>query len=148
MMKILLTSPFLVGSFLTGALVGGFSSNTDDHLATVTTNQAPQWALREVKEKDGSWSVGRMRPDGTKEGLWQQFGANGWQEAEGEWKNGKQEGRWTYWHKNGQKWEEGEYKNGKEEGRWTYWNENGTIIDLFSGIYKAGKKVAPLPKKK
>lgn len=54
----------------------------------------------------------------------------------------------TYWHDNGQKWSEGEYKNEKLEGLFTSWNADGSINYAWSGIYKAGKKVAPLPKKK
>ena len=176
------TSSFLVGSLLAGSFVGGFTSNTDGHLATVTTNQAPQWALREVKNKDGSWSVGRTRPgpdkwvrwfgtDNRKEGVWQEFYANGWQKSEGEYKNGKWEGPWPAWHDNGLKSKEGKMKNGKPEGRtftWynngqkqsdgeckngkpegpiTVWYKNGSINTKESGIYKAGKRVAPLPKK-
>jgi antitoxin component YwqK of YwqJK toxin-antitoxin module len=58
-----------------------------------------------------------------------------------------QEGRWTFWHANGQKSSEGAYENGKLEGRWTNWHENGSIDHRYSGIYKAGRKIAPLPKK-
>ena len=38
-------------------------------------------------------------------------------------------------------------QNGKREGRWTDWNEDGSIDHELSGIYNAGEKVAPLPKK-
>ena len=66
----------------------------------------------------------------------------------GGWKDGKQGGRWTNWYANGQKAAEGAYKNGEKEGRWTVWWPNGSINSVFkgSGVYKAGKKVAPLPK--
>lgn len=55
---------------------------------------------------------------------------------------------WTFWYDDDQKEWEGKYKNGKPEGRWTYWNESGVIYPVRSGIYKDGKKNAPLPKKK
>jgi len=45
---------------------------------------------------------------------------------------------------NGQKKSEGSFKNGKLEGLWTTWDEDGSITVWASGIYKAGKKVAPL----
>jgi predicted esterase len=56
-------------------------------------------------------------------------------------------GRHTAWHDNGQKGAEGEFKSGKEQGRWTYWNKDGSIDNEKSGIYKAGKKIEPAPKK-
>ena len=40
----------------------------------------------------------------------------------------------------------GNYKNGKKEGPWTVWNKDSTLNTEKSGIYKADKKVADLPK--
>jgi antitoxin component YwqK of YwqJK toxin-antitoxin module len=54
---------------------------------------------------------------------------------------------WTFWCADDQKEWEGKYKNGKEEGLWTSWDEDGSIYYPFSGIYKDGKNIAPLPKK-
>jgi antitoxin component YwqK of YwqJK toxin-antitoxin module len=55
---------------------------------------------------------------------------------------------WTFWYADDQKEWEGKYKNGKEEGLWTYWNKGGSSDSKKSGIYKAGKKIAELPKEK
>lgn len=166
------TSLFLVGSFLVGAFVGGFTSNKDGHLTTVTTNQEPQWALHETDDLAGTRSVGRMKPDGTKAGHWQSFHRNGWQWNEGRYSDdGLAEGRWTFWHDNGQKQEQGDYINDKKdglwmswhnngqkesegvfrhglaEGRWTSWREDGAINPENSGTYQAGSNIAPLPDK-
>jgi len=73
---------------------------------------------------------------------------NGQHESQGALKDGKAEGRWTYWYASGQKRQEGEFKNDKEEGLWTFWNQDGSIDHDYSGIYRDGKRVAPLPKKK
>ena len=54
---------------------------------------------------------------------------------------------WEEGHDNGQKLSEQEWKNGEWEGLGTRWDEDGSIDNEKSGIYKAGKKVAPLPKK-
>jgi len=72
---------------------------------------------------------------------------NGQKKQEGSLKSGEQEGLWTRWDGNGQKTFEGSYKNGEREGPCTYWGEDGSINTSRSGIYKAGKKVAPLPDK-
>ena len=49
-------------------------------------------------------------------------------------------------HPNGQKEKERKYKSGNLEGRWSLWNKDGSINTERSGIYKADKKIAPLPK--
>lgn len=85
--------------------------------------------------------------DGTIVGHWTAWHANGQKATEGVFKNGSAEGRWTSWHPNGQKRMDGELEDGEEEGRWAYWNEDGSIDHARSGIYKAGEKIAPLPKK-
>jgi hypothetical protein len=51
------------------------------------------------------------------------------------------------WHSKGPRSNTGNYKNFKKEGPWTVWNKDGSINSEKSGIYKAGKKVAPLPDK-
>ena len=94
---------------------------------------------------------------GKKEGSWAAWNAQGTQLLirSGTYSAGSKvsdppiplEGRWLTSHANGQKKSEGEYKNGELEGLWTYWNKDGSIWNEQSGIYKAGKKVAPLPKK-
>ena len=85
--------------------------------------------------------------DGKRVGHCTYWNDNGQKSGEGEFKNGKFEGPSTEWHDNGQKKKEGEFKNGKEEGRWTEWHKDGSIDHKESGIYKAGERVAPLPKK-
>jgi len=85
--------------------------------------------------------------DGTKVGHWIGWYDSGQKRAEGEYKNGKEEGLWTVWHENGQKWFESEYKNGLREGRGTCWSNDGSIDYERSAIYKAGEKIADLPKK-
>ncbi|MDP6424115.1 MAG: hypothetical protein QGG14_05195 [Planctomycetota bacterium] len=85
--------------------------------------------------------------DGTKVGRWTYWDEKGQKRSEGEHKNGELEGLWTFWHANGKKRIEGEFKSGQHEGLWTYWDEDGSIKHDLSGIYKANKKVAPLPKK-
>ncbi len=106
--------------------------------------------------KDGRWTAwhenGQMRGDGDyqngkREGVWTFWHENGQKHREGEYKNGKREGSWASWYRNGQKCFEGERGNGKQEGPWTYWNKDGSIDAEKSGIYKADKKVAPLPTK-
>ena len=39
--------------------------------------------------------------------------------------------------------------DGKKEGVWTWWRKDGSIDygSHLSGMYKAGKKIAPFPKK-
>ena len=86
------------------------------------------------------------RKNGEREGLWLGWHRNGQKESEGEFKSGKREGRWTFSFDNGQKSAEGEYRNGKAEGPWTIWNKDSTLNTEKSGIYKADKKVADLPK--
>ena len=78
-----------------GALVGLFTPGNASYPPEQRGSTAPQWALREFKHDDGRREIGRLRPDGTKEGLWQEFHANGWQASEGAFKDGKQEGMWT-----------------------------------------------------
>ena len=92
-------------------------------------------------------SEGYLLDDGTKVGRWTFWHENGQKAKEGERKNEKPEGVWTSWHDNGQKSAEGEYKNGKKEGRWTYWFRFGGGPNMYSGIYKAGEWIAPLPDK-
>jgi len=101
-----------------------------------------------IWHKNGRKALEGEFKNGQREGLWTVWHKNGQKDAEGEFKNWKEEGPFTEWHDNGQKKKEGECKNGKKEGRWTYWNEDGSIDPKLSGIYKADKKIAPLPKKK
>jgi len=52
------------------------------------------------------------------------------------------------YNESGQKEWEGKYnKDRKPEGRWAYWNEDGSVNTERSGIYKDGKRIAPLPDK-
>jgi hypothetical protein len=51
------------------------------------------------------------------------------------------------WRSKGPRINKGNYKNFKKEGPWTVWNKDRSINSEKSGIYKAGKKVAPLPDK-
>ena len=89
---------------------------------------------------------GEMKND-KHEGPWPIWLENGDKMGEGEYKNGKKEGLWTVWFENGQKAFECEYKNGQKEGLCSFWKKDGTINTSRGGIYKADKKVAPLPKK-
>jgi antitoxin component YwqK of YwqJK toxin-antitoxin module len=99
------------------------------------------WHDNGQKEGEGEFKKGKS------EGLWTIWHKNGRKALEGEFKNGQREGRCTEWDGNGQKRAEGEFKNDKWEGRWVFWSKDGSLNAKQSGIYKAGKKVAPLPKK-
>ena len=85
--------------------------------------------------------------DGTKVGRRTFWHENGQKAIEGECKEGYWEGPSTSWYPSGQKSKEGEFKDGKQEGQWIVWDKDGSIDNEKSGIYKADKKVAPLPKK-
>ena len=50
------------------------------------------------------------------------------------------------WWGEGRRQDKGNYKNGKKEGHWTVWNKDSTLNTEKSGVYKADKKVADLPK--
>ena len=100
------------------------------------------WYENGRKESEGQYQ------DGEREGLWTVWYENGQRDTEGEFRNGEKEGRWTNWYDNGKTKSEGQYQNGEREGRWADWSEDGSINNEKSGIYKAGKRIAPLPEKK
>jgi antitoxin component YwqK of YwqJK toxin-antitoxin module len=51
--------------------------------------------------------------------------ANGQQEQEGFYTNGKRTGTFKYWHENGQLQSMGEYHDNKAVGTWVWWHDNG-----------------------
>jgi antitoxin component YwqK of YwqJK toxin-antitoxin module len=100
------------------------------------------WYENGRKESEGQYQ------DGEREGLWTVWYENRYQrDTEGEFRNGEKEGRWTNWYDNGKTKSEGQYQNGEREGRWAVWSEDGSINNEKSGIYKVGKRIAPLPDK-
>jgi len=100
-----------------------------------------------LRKPRDSESAEPLIDNGIKVGHWTAWHRNGQKSAEGVYKSGSAEGHWVGWYKNGQKRMDGGLKDGEEEGRWTFWNENGSVDTERSGIYKAGEKIAPLPKK-
>ena len=108
------------------------------------------WAFMDTRDFNGKpISAGYVLKDNTKVGYWVHWYENGQKKRESEFKeNGEKHAHWIHWYENGQKSEEGKWKDGKRIGSWSFWNEDGSIDNEKSGIYKAGKKVAPLPKKK
>ncbi len=139
--------PFLLPALLTSVSVGGCTSI--ERPVTSKIDEGRQWALREIENADGSRSIGKMRPNGTKEGSWQSFHVNGWQKNTAEYAGGKKHGLWTAWYASGSKKEEGAYKNGEREGLWNYWGPSGgpalkTGVEAFWAIekYDDGRKMA------
>jgi antitoxin component YwqK of YwqJK toxin-antitoxin module len=111
-----------------------------------------EWHKNGQKKSKGSY-IESAHSNVWREGVWTYWNEDGSinTEKSGIYKAGKRiaplDGLATSHHPNGEKESEGEYKNGKKEGLWTYWNEDGSIDHEKSGIYKAGKRIAPLPKK-
>ena len=78
---------------------------------------------------------------------WNYYREDGTRSESVTYSDGKMQGPSTTWLSNGQKSKEGYYANGEREGPWVFWQEDGTVNQERSGIYKDGKKIAPLPKK-
>jgi hypothetical protein len=57
--------------------------------------------------------------------------------------HGRIEGELRNWHDNGQLRERSTWLAGERNGPCTYWTREGEVLEAPSGIYEAGKKVAP-----
>lgn len=88
---------------------------------------------------EGTWQAGATPPYGyelwcekldaqgrvVKHGPSMAWSNAGYQNAEGEYQEGKRHGRWRFWTWDGRRASEGEYREGKQHGRWAFWERNG-----------------------
>ncbi len=73
-------------------------------------------------------SEGILNEDGTKEGMWKEFFANGSLRAEGRYAGGRKVGAWQFKYESGSLEQKGEYNNeGKLIGKWEWYFENGNL---------------------
>lgn len=71
---------------------------------------------------------GIMLEDGTKNGPWKEYYAEGTLKAEGAFEQGKQIGIWKYYYRDGNLEQIGHYnKNGKPDGTWNWYYDSGPI---------------------
>jgi antitoxin component YwqK of YwqJK toxin-antitoxin module len=89
------------------------------YLAATTVQQSPDefWNFRLAKYNTTGKDL--------KHGPSKAWFANGKQQFEGSYQNGKKSGSFTYWHENGQIAATGEYKEDRAEGIWVWWHKNG-----------------------
>ena len=96
-----------------------------------------------AKATDDFWttSLAKYAPEGKDErhGAIKTWFANGQQEQEGTFKNGKKSGVFKFWHENGQLASTGEYRDDKTEGDWTWYYQNGQKSSV--GKYENGTLV-------
>jgi len=61
--------------------------------------------------------------DGKRDGLWEEYHANGTISDKGYYKDGKRYGYWEYYHSNGWLWMKRNYKDDNPHGYWeVYWS--------------------------
>ncbi|MEI7662416.1 MAG: toxin-antitoxin system YwqK family antitoxin [Bacteroidota bacterium] len=73
--------------------------------------------------------TGIMKDDGSRDGYWKDFYADGSLKSEGNYDNGKQVGEWKYYHPNGKIEQTGRFsKQGKLDGRWRWYFETGQLL--------------------
>lgn len=90
---------------------------------------------------DDWWNcrLATFKPEGepVRHGAWTAWHANGQEQVEGHFENGRPVGEFTWYHPNGQQSVEGSYQNGERHGVWTWWHENG--LKAATGDFNEGK---------
>jgi hypothetical protein len=127
------------GTYKNGQRWEGWESEWGEYLDVINEG--------DFKTTEGYWK------NGQRQGFWSYCEDRGRSEASGRYKDGQRIGRWTEYCLVGKDQHgemlsvEGQMGPDGREGVWTCWSSDGTIHEETSGFYKAGERIAPLPKK-
>ena len=80
-----------------------------------------------IFEQDELVAEGITLKDGTREGPWREFWANGQLRSEGQYQSGLREGVWTFYRITGEQEQQGKYRQGVFHGSWTWWYIGGQL---------------------